>query len=83
MNEAMKAAEQAESEAHALREALAQLRERVTLVVNSMGDVVNLGRFSKAVDPVNLTVAWHTDLCYAIHAAFTAGQPREPQEPQS
>jgi DNA repair exonuclease SbcCD ATPase subunit len=72
-------AEQAEAEAHALREALAQLRERVTLVVNSMGDVVNLGRFSKAVDPVNLTVAWHTDLCHAIHAALTAGQPREPQ----
>jgi hypothetical protein len=51
-------------------------RETVTLVTNSMGDVVTLGRFAKSVDPIRLVSDWHHDLCLAIHKSL-----REEQAP--
>jgi hypothetical protein len=48
------------------------LREAVTLVANSMGDVVTLGRFASSVDPVRLVTAWHVDLRNALENANEA-----------
>ncbi len=50
--------------------ALTAKQETIQLVVNSMGDVVNLGRFAQSVDPIRLVNSWRSNLQAALTAAI-------------
>lgn len=64
--------EAAQSDQPVLRLSSRRLRETVQLVVNSMDDVVQVGSFGRAVDPIRLVTAWHTELGAALSASAEA-----------